>query len=57
MVTNCLNFSHKQLENLGRSFVLSEELHGPFKGLYICVGSLSFGVFETKIGKVIPALC
>lgn len=57
MATNCLNFSHKQLENLGRSFVLGEELHGPFKGLYICVGSLSFGVFETKIGKAIPALC
>jgi len=57
MATNCLNLSHKQLETLGWSFVLSEELHGPFKGRNIDVGSPSFRVFMVKIDKAIPAWC
>lgn len=39
MATNCLNFSHKQLETMDNSFVLSNELYGPFEGLYICARS------------------
>lgn len=35
--------------------MLSEELHGPFKALCICVGSLSFGILKMKIDRAIPA--